>query len=134
MLVVLEILLAGTALEAQQPQGEATTAGEHGNPAPLPQPTRVRLSSDAASKLRLRKRVYPIYPRKAREDGIQGTVFLNVIIDKEGNVADVSVVSGEPSLAEAATKAAKQCKYKPYLLQGKPVEIETTLQISFTLN
>ena len=60
--------------------------------------------------------------------------MLNATISKEGTVTDLSVISGDPLLAEAAINAIKKWKYKPYLVQGEPVEVETTIQMSFTLS
>ena len=60
--------------------------------------------------------------------------MLSAIISKEGDVPDVWVISGDPILAKAAMEAAKQWKYRPYLLQGEPVEVETQIQMNFTLS
>ena len=68
-----------------------------------------------------------------RMQHIQGVVVLSAIIDKEGNVANVQLISGHPLLAPAAIEAVKQWKYKPYLLNGTPVEVETQVQVNFTL-
>ncbi|SRR5258708_4919460 len=133
VLLVLGVMFAGVALEAQQSKGEPGPAGEQANTTAPPQPARLRLSAGAAAGL-LRKRVAPEYPPKARSNRIQGMVLLNATISKEGDVIELSVVSGDPSLAEAAIKAIKKWKYKPYLLQGQPVEVETTIQMNFTLS
>jgi protein TonB len=58
---------------------------------------------------------------------------MKVIVDKEGNVANIQLISGHPLLAPAAIDALKQWKYRPYLLNGMPVEIETQVQVNFTL-
>ena len=75
----------------------------------------------------------PEYPEAARRDHIQGTVVLRAEIDKEGNVEDLALLSGDPALAPAAFKAVKQWKYKPYLLQGQPVSVETQIPVIFSL-
>ena len=80
------------------------------------------------------KRVNPKYPSKARADRIQGTVILRAVISKDGDVADLSVVSGDPLLVKTATKAVKQWKYRPYLLAGKPVAVNTEIIVNFTLS
>jgi protein TonB len=82
----------------------------------------------------LLKKVPPEYPKEAYKKHIQGTVVLHGVISKEGEVAEVSVVSGDPMLAPAAIDAVKQWKYKPYLLNGNPVEVETQFQLNFTLS
>jgi protein TonB len=58
---------------------------------------------------------------------------MNVIVDKEGNVANIQLISGHPLLAPAAIDAVKQWKYKPYLLNESPVEVETQVHVNFTL-
>jgi len=95
-------------------------------------PQRVRVSSGVQSGLLVRK-VPPQYPPLARQARIQGTVILQAEISKEGNIINLQLVSGHPMLAPAAIEAVKQWKYKPYLLNGEPVEVETTVQVNFTL-
>ena len=95
-------------------------------------PQRVRVSSGVQSQL-LQTRVNPKYPPDAREQHIQGVVVLKVDIDKDGNVSNVELISGHPALAQAAIDAVRQWKYKPYLLNGTPVEVETQVQVNFTL-
>jgi protein TonB len=77
--------------------------------------------------------VNPDYPKDARKQGIQGPVILRVQISKAGDVTDVKLISGHPALAQAAINAVQQWKYKPYLLNGYPVEVETQVQVNFTL-
>jgi protein TonB len=79
------------------------------------------------------KKVPPDYPEDAKNDHVQGTVALKVIVDKQGNVANIQVVSGPERLAPAAIEGVKQWKYKPYLLNGNPVEVGTQVQMNFTL-
>src|SRR5579859_3296526 len=95
-------------------------------------PQRVRVSSGVQSGLLVRK-VPPTYPPLARQARIQGTVILQAQISKDGNIENLQLVSGHPMLAPAAIEAVKQWKYKPYLLNGEPVEVETTVQVNFTL-
>jgi len=95
-------------------------------------PLRVRVSSGVAGKLLLAK-VAPLYPNDAREARIQGTVILKVNIDPEGNVYNAELISGHPLLAPAAIEAVKQWKYRPYLLNGSPIEVETQVQVNFVL-
>lgn len=73
------------------------------------------------------------YPEAARRKGIQGTVILEAVIGKDGVIRHLRVLQGHPLLADAALDAVKQWKYKPYLEQGKPVEVKTTVKVNFTL-
>jgi len=95
-------------------------------------PQRVRVSSGVSQGLIIR-RVQPNYPPLARQARIQGTVVLQAQISKEGNIENLQLISGHPMLAPAAIEAVKQWKYKPYLLNGEPVEVETQVQVNFTL-
>jgi periplasmic protein TonB len=95
-------------------------------------PTRVRVSSGVSSGLLIR-RVNPTYPPLARQARIQGTVILQAQISKDGSIENLTLVSGHPMLAPAAIEAVKQWKYKPYLLNGEPVEVDTQVQVNFTL-
>lgn len=79
-------------------------------------------------------RVDPQYPAEARANGVSGTVLLHVIIARDGSVKDVQVVSGSPSLTAAASDAVKLWMYKPTLLNGEPVEVDTTVTVNFVLD
>src|SRR6202162_4680091 len=87
-------------------------------------PQRVRVSSGVSTGL-LIKRIQPNYPPLARQARIQGTVVLHALISKDGSITGLTLVSGHPMLAPAAIDAVKQWKYKPYLLNGEPVEVDT---------
>lgn len=100
-------------------------------PLPAP-PQRVRVSSGVAAGLLVSK-VPPHYPDDAREARVQGTMLLKVNIDKEGNVYRTELISGQPLLAPAAIEAVRHWKYKPYLLNGAAVEVETQVQVNFVL-
>ena len=75
----------------------------------------------------------PVYPPLARQARIQGNVVLHAIIDKDGKVAQLEVISGHPLLVQAALDAVKQWRYKPTLLNGDPVEVDTTITVTFTM-
>lgn len=107
----------------------SSTPADHTSPA---MPQRVRVSSGVAQGLLVSK-VNPIYPDEAREKHIQGVVLLQATINKEGNVANLQLISGDPLLAPAAIEAVKQWTYRPYLLNGTPVEVNTQIQVNFTL-
>jgi len=95
-------------------------------------PQRVRVGAGVEHAL-LVKKVQPVYPAEAKAQHIQGTVVLKPIIDKEGNVASLEVISGHPMLVPPTIEAVKQWKYKPYLLNGEPVEVETQVTVNYTL-
>jgi periplasmic protein TonB len=96
-------------------------------------PQRVRVSQGVSSGLLVR-RVQPNYPPLARQARIQGTVVLHAVISKDGSIENLQLVSGHPMLAPAALEAVKQWKYKPYLLNGEPVEVDTEVMVNFTLS
>lgn len=79
-------------------------------------------------------KVQPVYPPEAKEKGIGGTVVLHAIIGKDGTIQDLAVISGPPVLVASAMDAVKQWIYKPYLLNGDPTEVETTITVNFNLN
>ena len=76
----------------------------------------------------------PKYPRLARQARVQGTVVLHATIGKDGKVTNLTVVSGDPLLSKAAMDAVRQWQYQPTLLDGKPIEVETTVSVTFTLD
>jgi protein TonB len=132
--VVLVALGVGSGLAVGRPQDKASPPAEQSGTAQPPElPERVRVSQGVSTGLILKK-VPPKYPEKARQHRIQGTVVLHATISKEGDVVDLSSVSGDPLLVKSAVKAVKQWKYKPYLLQGKPVEVDTQIVVNFTLS
>jgi protein TonB len=92
----------------------------------------VKISQGVSQGL-LIKRVQPRYPQNALSMRIQGTVVLEATINKEGNISNLKVASGDPVLARAATDAVHQWRYKPYYLNGEPVDIETQITINFKL-
>jgi periplasmic protein TonB len=118
---------------AQQSGGAGSSPTQTAPNADSGQPQRVRISSEVAQRLLISKGALH-YPDKARHARIQGTVVLRALIDVKGNIEDLTVVSGHPELAPAALEAVAQCKYKPYLLNGQPVEVETQVTVHFTLS
>jgi periplasmic protein TonB len=97
---------------------------------PAAKPKKLRVSSGVAEGLKTRN-VNPKYPREAIEQGIQGDVILQATIDTKGNLTNVKVAQGDPILAKAAVEAVQQWRYRPYVLNGEPVEVETTIKIQF---
>ena len=78
--------------------------------------------------------IQPVYPAIAREAHIQGTVVVEAIISTSGRIENTHVVSGPPLLVQAALNAIQQARYRPFLLNNQPIEVETTIRVVFTLN
>ncbi len=96
-------------------------------------PTRVRVSQGVTAGLLIRK-IQPLYPPLARQARIQGQVVLQAEISKDGTIQNLRLMSGHPMLAPAAIEAVKQWRYKPYVLNGEPVEVQTEVTVNFTLS
>ena len=79
-------------------------------------------------------RVQPIYPALARQARIQGSVELRAIISKTGTIENLTVISGHPMLVRSAIEAVRQWRYRPYLLNGEPIEVETDVTVNFLLS
>jgi protein TonB len=94
-------------------------------------PQKVRVSSGVSAGNLIRQ-VKPQYPSIARTAHIQGNVVLEAEISKEGDVVNLHVISGPPLLQQAALEAVKQWKYRPYLLNGEPVTVETQVTVIFS--
>ena len=101
-------------------------------PAPE-EPKIVRVSEGIASGMLICK-VVPEYPELARLAHISGAVVLSAIIDENGEIKNLQVVSGHPLLVQAAIEAVQQWRYKPWLLNQHPIEVETQVTVNFTLN
>ena len=112
---LLVLALAGSVL-AQQPQ-RIRVGGEGEPPAP-----------------KVLKRVEPVYPKEAKEQGIQGPVVLRVIVGTDGKVIETEVVKPLPILEDAAIAAVMQWEYTPTLLNGERVEVSVSVQVVFKLN
>lgn len=107
-------------------------SGSNMPPPPKVTPQRIKVGGNVQSAKLLRQ-VQPIYPVIAKQAHIQGTVLLHAIIAKDGTIQDLSLISGHPFLVKNAEDAVKQWRYQPTLLNGEPVEVETTIQVIFTL-
>lgn len=137
-----------TALIEQAPEHMALHAAPAGLPSgviggtldapPLPpsavpavdRPIRVGGSVQAA---RILEKVTPVYPKEAIEERISGVVTLEAIIDKEGSIRGLVLVDGHPLLAPAAIEAVSQWRYQPTVLNGAPVEVQTSIAVRFNL-
>ncbi len=89
--------------------------------------------SQGISQGLLVKKVAPVYPPQAVQMHVQGSVQMLASISKDGNISDVKLISGDALLARAAMDAVKQWKYKPYYLDGQPMEIQTQITVNFSL-
>ena len=79
------------------------------------------------------RRVEPVYPPIARTARVEGPVVLEAIISKEGTMKNLRLISGHPLLVPAAIEAVSQWRYKPYLLNGEAIEVETQITVNFIL-
>jgi periplasmic protein TonB len=95
-------------------------------------PQRVRVSQGVTQGL-LVHQVRPSYPPLAKTARIQGSVLLQAEISKTGDIQNLRVISGHPMLIQSALEAVKQWKYRPYYLNGEPVEVETQITVNFSL-
>lgn len=100
---------------------------------PRESPKRIRVGGNVQANNLVHK-VQPIYPPEAKLNHIQGLVRFTVIVGKDGAVKSVTLVSGDPVLAEAAKSAVQQWVYQPTLLNGDPVEVVTQVEVNFTLS
>jgi protein TonB len=75
----------------------------------------------------------PQYPPQARANNVQGDVMLHAIVNKEGKISEVQVLSGDDLLAQSALEAVRQWRYKPMLVDGEPAEVDTTIIVTFSL-
>lgn len=102
-------------------------------PKPPPPPQRIRVGGNVQAA-NIAKMVRPAYPPLAKQARIQGTVRFNAFIAKDGTIQNLQVVSGHPLLIPSATEAVRQWVYKPTLLNGEPVEVQTQIDVNFTLS
>jgi peptidyl-prolyl cis-trans isomerase A (cyclophilin A) len=96
-------------------------------------PKRVNISAGVAAGM-LESKTPPSYPIEAKQKGISGTVVLSTTIGTDGTVQELNVVSGPEELQKAALDAVKTWRYRPYLLNGNPVEVRTTVNVIFSLS
>jgi protein TonB len=102
-------------------------------PPTTPSPARIQVPASIQA-INTIHRVPPVYPPDARANGVEGTVILEAIIAADGTVKELGVLSGDSVLASAAMTAVWQWVYEPTLLNADPVEVETTITVTFTLH
>jgi periplasmic protein TonB len=107
------------------------------NPPPLavvPKPARPKtLVVSHLDEGMLIRRVQPSYPRVAKLAGVQGTVVLSALISPSGEIEGLQVLSGSPLLVQSAIEAVRQWRYRPYILNGSPIEVQTRVTVNFSL-
>jgi len=86
-----------------------------------------------AMRRRIRHQVMPEYPQTARQAGVEGTVVLDAVVGADGAVTQMKVISGPPALSLAALDAVRWWRYEPYIVNGQPATIETTVAVDFRL-
>jgi TonB family protein len=116
--------------EAADSQGQAAPPEPLQSSPGVQNPLRVR---PGVMEGNLISKVDPVYPEIAKAAHVQGIVVLHAVISKTGDVEDLHVISGAPMLTASAIEAVKQWRYKPYLLNGQPTEVETTINVNYTL-
>jgi len=138
---------AGTTLQTGQPTTPVNTTTKQEPPPPKAaspgaSPAAPKQADNAAGPVRVSQgvsqallvhQVKPDYPPLARQAHVQGVVVLAVVIAKDGTIKRIHAVSGHPLLTPAAIDAVKQWSYKPYMLNGKPVDVDTTVDVNFRL-
>ncbi len=126
-------VLIPESLRVSQPEAATVrTVSVRRTPSLLSQLEPVNLPEDLSQALLLQK-VPPSYPEQALKAGLQGAVVLQAWIDKDGSIRDLKLVNGSLLLGQAAVKAVKQWRYKPYLRNGVAVEAETYVTVNFKL-
>jgi protein TonB len=130
-LIVSGVVTDQPTLVSDAPVGLLSTAIET-PPPPVTKETLERIQVGglvAAARLIYQPR--PVYPESARRFRIQGTVRLQALISKEGTIENLKVIDGHPMLIPASLEAVRQWRYEPTLLNGMPVEVETTIDVTF---
>jgi periplasmic protein TonB len=123
----------GQGIDATSSASSAFNGQHRVSVAPLAQKGPVHLSSGVVTGLLLKK-TSPVYPPIAVASRTQGTVLLQATISTSGTIENLRVISGPAMLQQAALDAVSNWRYRPYLLNGAPVEVETTVNVIFTLN
>lgn len=108
-----------------------TSAATAPKPSEIPKPLIV---SQGVSLGMLQSQVEPVYPMIAKRARVQGTVTLRAVISAQGTIESLQVIDGHAMLVTAAMDAVKQWRYKPYMLSGQPVEVETTVFVNFHID
>jgi protein TonB len=103
-------------------------------PVPAPAAVVAPLRVSHMNEGNLIRKVQPVYPPLARSARIQGVVELQAVISKAGSIENLRVLTGHPMLVSAAVEAVRQWRYRPYILNNEPVEVETQITVNFSLS
>jgi protein TonB len=114
--------------------GEPAASASEAEPPPVVPPTIQRIRQTEIEPAMVLSRPQPAYPVFALRNRVQGEVVLHAIIDRQGRVAELEVVSGHPMLVKVALDAVETWRYRPTLLNGEAVEVETTITVKFVLD
>lgn len=106
----------------------------HAPPPPPEAPAHPVSVSRGVSEGHLVRRVQPEYPLLAQQERIEGDVLLRAVIGQDGSIKNLIIVSGHPFLARAALDAVRQWQYQPFLLSGRPIEVDTQILVRFRLS
>ena len=129
------LLCSGGALRAQDAPSAPPPSPEKPESAPAtkPRPMRIRIGGNVA-QAKVIQQVQPIYPEKAKAAHVQGTILLHAVIARDGTIAELQYVSGPEMLMRSSMDAVRQWRYAPTLLNGEPVEVDTTISVVYTLS
>src|SRR5437660_376397 len=120
-------------LSSAFPQQSDTGQPSQTPPPKVVPPQRIRVSAGVA-EANLQQKVNPVYPQMAKIVQVTGNVVLQVFIGKHGAIQNLRALNGHPILIQSAMDAVKKWKYKPFLLNGEPVEVETTVIVRFHMD
>ncbi|MFZ0285100.1 MAG: energy transducer TonB, partial [Terriglobales bacterium] len=130
--ILLALTLPAQTQGQEKPEPPASQSAQPQSP-----PQRVRVSATTLRQMivtRVDPRLTKEQDKERKKKRIQGLVQLLVVITTSGDISEVTVINGDPLLANACVDAVKRWKFHPYLLKGSPVEVETTLAFNFPLN
>ncbi len=133
--VLVVLLCGGRPLRAQDTPSAPPPPPAAPEPAPATnsRPMRIRIGGNVA-QAKIIHQVQPIYPEKAKAAHVQGTVLLHAVIARDGTIAELQYVSGPEMLMRSSMDAVRQWRYAPTLLNGEPVEVDTTISVVYTLS
>ena len=132
MTITVPFKLGDSSPDPQTPPPEgAPTSTSRNDISATPAPVQLAPGVQAA---KLINQPMPVYPKAARRKKIQGDVVLYAIIDTDGSVESLTIISGDPTLVKAAEDAVRQWKYQPTLIDDKPVVVDTTITVKFQLD
>ncbi len=129
MLLGVPAASGGAILRISTPDYVAPAAGTEPQPAV---PSRIRIGGPV-QQTKLISQPHPVYPPDAKAARVQGVVKLSAVIGKDGSVQNLEVISGHPLLIPSALEAVQQWRYQPTLLNGQPVEVQTQIDVNYTL-